>query len=434
MMLARRLPRFRAAQRALSVLAEREAWSRQQIEAFQLERLNQLWRHARQTTPYYRTLAEQHALPEQFEKLAEYAERMPVLDKQQLRTGADSLLSETRPAGAWHRTGGSTGTPLAVYWSHAAHREMLQHKYRMEQAWGVDLFDPKAFLWGHAASFAQGWRGAYQRMAQPWIDRLRNRTRLNAYHLGRADLERYLRVLQDRKIVTLYGYSSAVALLAEAAARQNVRLPHLRLAILTAEPADSSMLAACREGFGAAAAIEYGSVECGMLATGMPDGTLRVCEDVVYLETVCRDDGFCDLLVTVLNNPSFPLFRYAIEDVAPAPLEKPETGYAVLESVAGRSNDFLISRSGSKVHSLAVKHALEALRHVRRFRATQDKTGGVTLWLETAESSAAIERQTTAVQKRLTDLLEGRPVAVEAVAKLEGNRAGKHRWVTSELA
>ncbi len=57
-------PRFRAAQRAMAELEAREQWSRNDIEAWQLERLNELWAHAIQYVPYYRQLAITNRLPE----------------------------------------------------------------------------------------------------------------------------------------------------------------------------------------------------------------------------------------------------------------------------------------------------------------------------------------------------------------------------------
>ncbi len=46
MKIARFLPRFRDAYRSFGELENRESWSRAQIEAFQLQRLNKVWSHA----------------------------------------------------------------------------------------------------------------------------------------------------------------------------------------------------------------------------------------------------------------------------------------------------------------------------------------------------------------------------------------------------
>ena len=430
MPLARYLPRFRRAYAALSQLADREAWPRQSIEQYQLDRLNETWSHAQRYVRYYRALADSAGLPEQFESLAHYSQVMPVLSKQQVRKSADELHSRSARPGSWHRTGGSTGVPMRVFWSHQAHREMLWRKYRMEQAWGLDIFDKKAFLWGHAASFAPGLRGMWQRQSQPWLDLMRNRTRFNAYCLGHEDLRSYLAIMRDRKIQCLYGYSSAVNLLAKEAELLDWELPDLKLAILTAEPTDATMLASCKRGLGCEATIEYGSVECGIIATGMPGRELVIAEDRVFLESVPNDLGQHDLIVTVLNNPSFPLLRYAIEDTTSEAITKPEIGFARLSTVAGRSCDALVAKSGRLVHALAVKHALESMSNARRFSAHQYSSGDVVLTIEA--SSSPQESELTAAAKKLTELLEGCHVTTDVVQAIEGNKSGKHRWVTSE--
>ena len=67
------------------------------------------------------------------------------------------------------------------------------------------------------------------------------------------------------------------------------------------------------------------------------------------METVPREDGRFDLVVTVLGNASFPLLRYAIGDVTDEPLGMPSTGFAILSNVAGRHDDLVISRTGRPV-------------------------------------------------------------------------------------
>lgn len=432
MKLARYLPRFRRAYHALSELEAREQWSRTEIANYQLERINDQWQHAIKNVPFYRNLRAEKSLPQTFDSLEYFSKAVPITEKSQVNFRNEEFLAENHAAGKWHRTGGSTGQPLKIFRTHSSHCRMLWQKYRMEQAWGLDFFDRKAFLWGHAASFAPGFAGIVQRVALPILDWMRNRIRLNAYQLAPADLAGYAREIVKKRIKVIYGYSSAVTLLARESQRQEVEFPDLELAILTAEPADSSMLATCEAGFGCPAVIEYGSVECGIIATGMPDGTLRVREDAIYLEALPREDGRYDLIVTVLDNPAFPLLRYSIEDITDEPLSYERSGFAVLKNVSGRSNDVLIAQSGRPIHPLAVKHAIESHSEVRRFSAHQSIDGDVQLTIEAEDSVTTSDFE--AARIRLEELLENQPVTVQLLSRIPVNRAGKHRWVTSDLA
>ncbi|MEM1444753.1 MAG: hypothetical protein AAGF84_01750 [Planctomycetota bacterium] len=422
------LPRFRKLDRALSTLADAEAWPRERIEAHQLERIHALWTHAVRCVPYYRALHETRPFPEAFESLDHFCSAVPLLPKDVVRAEPARLLAEGYEAGRWHRTGGSTGVPMRVFWSRDAHQTGLRIKYRAEAARGLGVFDRKAFLWGHGASMAGGWRGAVARLRQPVEDRLRRRMRLSAYRLGQADLDGYLDAIARFAPLGLYGYSSAVSLLAQAARRRAWECPSLRLVTLSAEPAYDWIVREAAEGLGAEVLVEYGSVECGVMATQDARGDLRIREDHVLLETLPADEeGRYPLVVTVLYNPAFPLIRYPIGDLTSAPIDKPAVGFTRLADVLGRDNDLLWSKQGRAVHPLAVKHVVEHVGEVRRFSAHQKADGSLEVLLET---NAVVP--VDPIADRLSQLLSGFVVRVRCVDALEGNAAGKHRWVLSD--
>jgi phenylacetate-CoA ligase len=431
MKLLRLLPRFRAAYRALDELRRRETWSRADVETFQLQRLNTLWAHAVRDVEYYRELRKERDLPARFSSLDEFRALVPLLPKDRVRSSPRAFLSRCAGRGSWQRTGGSTGTPMNVYWGAEAHQEMLRAKYRVDASWGVDIFDRKVFLWGHAGSFAPGLAGCAARLRQPLEDRLRNRLRLSAYRLGPEDLAHYLKRLETFAPVSLYGYSTALSLLAQYAGSAGFRCPSLKLAILSGEPAFRHLIDAVRRGFDVPAIVEYGAVECGFIAGEGPDRTLRVREDMTMVETLPRTDGLFDIVVTVLNNPAFPLIRYVIEDVTAVPLEIPPAGFAVLHDVCGRRNDMVVGRSGRLVHSQGIKHVFEHCPGVRRFRAHQNIAGDLFV---TVEALSPALPDTTEARKQLRELLDGYPVTIDVVDALPGTLAGKHRWIVSEMA
>jgi phosphoenolpyruvate mutase len=432
MKLLRHLPRFRKAARALHTLAERERWSRGQIEAFQLDRLNALWQHAIAHVPYYRQLAAAAHLPARFDSLEAYQASMPILPRATIQANPRAFLSERAAPGRWVCTGGSTGTPLNAYWGRSAHLEMLQARYRLHDAWGVDVFDRTAFLWGHSASFQRGLAGTMAWLRQPVEDWLRNRIRLSAYHLGRDDLRDYLRRIAAFRPAAMYGYSRAVYMLACEAEASHFHCDSLKLITLTGEPAHDHLSETIERAFKVPAVAEYGSVECGFLAGEGVDRSLRVREDLVLMETLPRDDGRHDIVVSVLNNPSFPLFRYAIADVTDARLKLPEQGFAVLHDIAGRDNDLILTRSGRPLHSARFdalfKYGTDV---IRQFRVRQHADGTLTVALELNDSSASLDL--SILERKIRNLVEGYPVKVETVPTLPPTLAGKHRLVLSDL-
>jgi phenylacetate-CoA ligase len=432
------LPRFRRAARDMKVLEEREAWSRAEIEAFQVERLNHLWAHATGHVPYYANLARERRLPERFGSVDEFTGAVPILPKILVRQRASELISVRAGRGEWHYTSGSTGIPMAAYWSFDAHRESLCVKYRSYAAWGVNVFDRTVFLWGHGASEERGLRGWWSHVRQPYTDRLRSRLRISACNLAKPALREYLRKIQAFRPAMLYGYSRALYLLAIEAEAAGFKCDSLRLVVATSEPAWPHMIDRMQRAFGAQVIREYGAVECGIIATDVPPHPiLRVREDHVLLETLPRDDSRYDIVATVLNNPSFPLIRYAIGDVTDDEIARPQKGFASLSGVAGRNNDLLRTHSGDYLHWLHIEYAVSETVQavVRRFAVYQRSDGSVQTDVELDDPlrAADVARDLEALRNYLQDRLEGYPVTVRAVDCVAQTAAGKHVVVRSEL-
>jgi phenylacetate-CoA ligase len=438
MTVVRWLPRFRAADRLIRELKDRETWPRAQVEAFQLDRLNQVWARAIADVPYYRALAAERRLPGSFDSIAEFTAAVPVLPRTIVKERPRELLSNSPDAGSWKYSSGSTGRPISAFWSSIAHRESLAAKYRFYASYGVDVFDRTVFLWGGGSSLKPGLVAWAMRQRQPCIDRLRNRLRLSALHLSRENLRQYLRAIQAFRPAMIYGYSRALYLLAaEAEAMGGFRCDSLKVIVASAEPAWPHMIQRIARAMNVPVAREYGAQECGIIATDAPDGTLRTRDDQVLVETRDAGDGQYDLLITVLTNPSFPLIRYAVGDRTDRPIEYPEIGFATLGSIAGRNYDFLRSKRGEYVHWVHIENAISgfAQQTIRRFRIHQRADGAVHVQIEPDERASPETRKTqlAGFERFLRERLEGYPVFLHIVDQVEQTAAGKHLVVVSDL-
>lgn len=424
------LPRFRQAHAAVRAMAERETWDSNRVRAFQLARLNEIWSHAISSVPYYRDLYSRLGLPERFGSLDQFCSCVPVLEKAEVKKAPRRFLSERPRPGRWHYTGGSTGTPMAVYWEKESYLEVLRCKYRFHELWGVGLFDRTAFLWGHGASFAPGWRGRIARMSQPVEDRLRNRLRLSAYSLAPDDLDRYLEELAVFRPALLYGYSSAVYLLARHAAGKGTVPGGLKAVICAAEALLPEFVSTIEEALGAPALSEYGSIELGLIACEDRSRTLRVREDTVLVETIPDGLGRYRIVCTNLKNPSFPLLRYDIGDLTDEPLGE-GSGFHTIGRVLGRDNDCLYTTDGHPVHPEIITHILEHHTAIRRFQARQTTAGEVVLQIETNSRERHVDP--VAVGQQLSRVLKGYAVNVQITDAIPPTVGGKHRWIVSEL-
>jgi phenylacetate-CoA ligase len=341
------------------------------------------------------------------------------------------LVCEHKAPGFWIQTGGSTGTPTPVYKDHGAHGWALATQYYHRHRLGAGIFSPMGMLWGHSVSFAPGAKGWLKKIALPLEDWLRNRLRLSAYDLSPASLDQYLIRLRRFRPVLLYGYATAVYLLADAVERTGGQWPELKAIVTTSEVLPETMRYRIGAAFGVVPCEEYGAIECGDIATSMPGKGLEIEEHNVFLETVPNDHGSYDILVTSLWNQTMPFLRYRIGDCCGQPVEGVPVGYRSLGRVIGRANDNLVGGDGRVVHSEAVPHILKYYeRCIRRFTAVQAEDGAITVHVE------PLAGQTVPVadlERRFSDLLR-RPVTIRLSDRLPtGSAAGKHRWVVSHF-
>jgi len=357
---------------------------------------------------------------------------MPVLQKSTVRTSRGDLLSERTGSGKWHLTGGSTGTPTQVFRDWDAQYELLRNRYRFHASWGLDIFDRWAHLWGHAASFTPGLKGYFERVRRPIEDYVRNRLRLSAYRLGSEDLQRDLSLIAKFDPVAIYSYSTAGYLLARECEKLDLSFPSLKLVNLTAEPAFPHIVAQVERSFGVPCIVEYGSCECGFLAGEAPDRTIRIRDDYAFLESLPRNDGRYDIVITVLTNSAFPLIRYAMGDVTDKPIQKPAVGFSILSNIGGRDNDLIVSHDGEPLHCLWFDDVIENYSAVRRYRIHQHARGNLTVTCELTQPNAQLDtNHLTAVVQNYV----GYPVEILIVTEMPlVSAAGKHRWIMSDMA
>lgn len=437
MRLLRFLPRFQQAYRATRQLAEREQWSRAEIEAYQLDAVNRVWLHAIRHVPYYRKLREDHGLPERFATLEEYRGSVPLLPKSTVRQSPRQFLSDRAEPGTWERTSGSTGMPLRLYHDAASHRLMQHAKYRLYEAWGIDILDRSAYLWSRPDITLSTFSGAWNSWRLRAKDALRGRKRFSAFNLSDQALESCLRQMERFQPRALYGFSHALFLLARQASERGFSHNWLKAVIMTSEPATPRMRNTVQSALHAPAVVEYGATECELIAGSYPDGSLRVREDLVLLETLPDAAQGYQLVISVLANASFPLLRYQIEDATSAPLDFPRQGLAVLPGgISGRRDDLIQTRTGRYLHPASIDSIFEDLVEIaaiRRYRAHQVHTGAleVQIELDVARQGNLNVKQLT---EALTALLEGYPVHIRLTPELQRSASSKHRAITSELS
>ncbi len=391
---------------------------------------------AQGAVPYYRTLFQQARFdPRQLASLADLRQ-VPFLTKPLIRANGAELRAENAGRLIRCNTGGSSGEPLVFHMGMERVSHDVAAKWRVTRWWGVDIGDPEIVLWGSPIEI-----GAQDRLRA--LRDLLFRTRLlPAFDMSEARLDQYLRVIRRMRPRMMFGYASAMALLAAHArsSGQTLEDAGVRVVFVTGETLYPDQRQVIEEVFGAPVANGYGARDAGFIAHQCPQGSLHVSSEHIVVELVDGEgdpvapgeDG--EIVVTHLATGAFPFIRYRTGDMAvqsrhPCACGR---GLPVLEQVLGRSTDFIRTRSGVVMHALALIYEVRGQPGVRAFKFLQAADHSIDLQIAAGrEFTSEVEARTLAGLRRR--LGSETPIRIARVEHIPPEKSGKHRYVVSQI-
>lgn len=416
---------------------ERSQWlSPTALQALQLERLRALLSVAGAEVPYYRELfARVGFQPAHFSGLSDLV-RIPFLTKPLIREHSQALAHPQAVGLGRSSTGGSSGEPLIFGLGRLRVSHDVAAKWRATRWWGVDIGDPETVVWASPIELG----------AQDRVRLLRDalfRTRLlPAFEMSEARLDEFLQALRHQRPRMLFGYPSALALLARHAERRERAMTNLgcRVAFTTGERLYDEQRSLIGRVFGCPVANGYGGRDAGFIAHECPSGGMHITVEDIVVEIVDADGRPLppgqpgEVVVTHLASSDFPFIRYRTGDVAVLQdgLCPCGRGLPRLQEIQGRSNDFLVALDGARLQSAALTYVLRELPGIEAFKIVQDSLELTRVMLVV---TAAFERSCVAAivagfQRRLG---AGVQVQVEFVPAIAPERSGKYRYIISHV-
>ncbi len=411
-------------------------WDQERIERLQLQRLRELLIHAQKHVPYYRDLFAQARFdPLQLHDVAQLA-RLPLLKKADISAQRDAFKSDVARSLARFNTGGSSGEPLVFYIG----KERISHdvaaKWRATRWWDVDIGDKEVVVWGSPIELKA------QDRVRAWRDKMLRSTLLPAFDMGAPRLDHFIEKIRKIRPKILFGYPSALSLIANHARTNNVTLNNLgiRVAFVTSERLYDEQRLQIGAAFGCRVANGYGGRDAGFIAHECPQGGLHITAEDVIVEIVDHDGHpvprgeLGAIVVTHLATRDFPFIRYATGDVgALARSSCPcGRGLPLLQRIEGRSTDFLVAQDGTVMHGLALVYILRDLPQIRAFKIIQES---VTL---TRVLLVALPLLDFAARQKIENQFKARlgaavVIVIDDVADIAPEASGKFRYVISKV-
>jgi phenylacetate-CoA ligase len=403
-----------------------------QLQEIQLVRLREHLQFAFDHVPYYRRLLTEHDIvPGRIYSLDDFR-RVPFLTRDLLRAHFDDLRARIRLRGVQRvATGGSTGSPVTVLVDAERTGFGQAARLRSHRWFGLEPGAREVVLWGSPIELGRQDR---LRSARDW---LLNSALLSAFDLGETALARYASFIGRFRPEKLYGYASALSLMARYLSARSWRPPgSLKAVFTTAEPLFDFQRQAIAEAFGCAVATEYGARDGGLMATECPAGSLHVPAEGILVEVENGgSNGLGEIVVTNLYSDAMPIIRYRTGDLGrldPTPCSCGR-GLPRLQAVEGRRTDFLVTPDGRVLHALSVIYILRETPGLSSFRVVQesiDRLGVLVVPRGPLPGDAS-----DALQAKIRRLMgPGVEVSVETVSVLPFEASGKFRYVVSKVA
>lgn len=294
----------------LKQLRADEAWTPDQIAAFQIRALQETVSHARATAPYYTDYPRIEV--RNFDSLR----ALPVLTRESVRENREQFLSRDIPP---HQrvvagTTGTTGGNLEVAYTEKLARENWAFLLR-QRAWaGVEPRQPRITFFGARVVPTTRTTPPY------WTRNLPERQILcSIFHLSEKTAADYLKFLHEHHGEVLEGFPSVLSILADFAVSRGETIP-MRAVFTSGEPLYPAAREKIESAFQANIFDSYGMTEyCGLIQQ-CENGEMHLAPEYGFLEILDEhnnpvagdEEGY--FVWTGFLNHAMPLLRYRIGD------------------------------------------------------------------------------------------------------------------------
>ena len=412
---------------------ERSQWlSANRVRELQFDRLKRHLEFAYQHALYYRRLFDEHGIqPDQIKDFADFR-RIPFLTRESLRDQFGGLRASAPIRGVQKiSTGGSTGSPVTVLVDPIRNSFVDAARLRSHRWFDADVGVREIVLWGSPIEIT---RQDYIRYAR---DRLLNSRLLSAFDMGKTSLAKYSDIIVRYRPVKMYGYASALYLLARYFQETKRKPPpSLKVVFATAEPLFDFQRKAIQDVFGVSVAVEYGARDAGLMANECPNGGLHIPAEGMLIEVErCGSDAAGEIIVTNLYSRAMPIIRYRTGDVG----ELGDgacacgRGLPLLKSVQGRQTDFILTSDGRVIHALAVIYVLRECPEIEKFQVVQQSASEINVIIvPRAELRESVQTKIHADLQKL--LGTNTQINITIASTISTSPSGKFRYVVSKVA
>ncbi len=395
--------------------------SRTEIESFQFRRLKQLLEHAKVNVPFYGELYKEINLAS-INSLKDLV-LLPRITQQQIRNiNPDTLLDKRLQKDRMLKftTSGTSSEPTTHYISRKENeiRQIKTMRSMIELGWRP--------WW----SMVSVWR-SLEKKSYSWAQRLINGKRFTVSINQPA--EQQLKEVREYRPDILYGLTSCIEVIADyLIATDQQYKPKVLLTGGEVKPAKTAEKFA--KAFGQKGYQRYGAVECGIMAYPMKGSQyMYIDEDSFILEVLDEHDqqvseGSGRVVITTLDQFSFPMIRYEIGDVLTFATDEPRSknNYKKIKSIDGRIANTITLKNGQIMPYQVALELYTCLNLVSKFQFLHDGKQNVLFCYVKKE-----DQTDESVQQAVLNYLKINKEVIDfkSCDEIKSEKSGKFSWV-----
>ncbi len=417
--------------KTLKQLRKSQYLDQDEIQARQDQALVKIVRHAVDTTPFYRNRFKLAGIdPSEVRSIADL-QWLPLLTKHDVREHQDQIISSkfSKKDLRLAKTGGSTGEALRIYCDEPGIQMRAAATLRSDEWSGWRLGQPHGAVWGNppvAKTMRNKLRGALK-------DRF---IFLDTMKIDDEAIDDFVQDWATLRPGLLFGHAHSIFILAEALRSRDCTLNPSGI-ISTSMMLLPSERRVIEEVFGVPVTNRYGCEEVSLISCECEqhDG-MHLNSDHVIVEFIRDDGSICEpgedgrIVVTELINFGMPMIRYEVGDRGvPSDRVCPcGRGLPLMETVTGRTADFLIAEGGFKVAGISIiENSLTKIPNLKQMQIIQEAplvvhvnlVPGDKFNLETADMLTGSLREM---------LGQGMSVNINLVDRIAQEKSGKYRF------
>ncbi len=349
-------------------LEKSQWWSRQQLEEYQLKKIQEMLTMCQKHSPFYQKRWKDAGIDISTIKSFQDFTKVPYTTKEDLKKYADEMVPDifNKDNLIKTRTGGTTGSPANFYLTKDVEQKETAF-FVLYWSWhGCNFFKtPMAFF-----------RGSYEEKEE--IEQYGNKYYLPIWNLTQNKIRYYIDFINKEKIQFIHGYPSMIYELFRRAKIDGKRI-NLKGVFFASEKPYQFQKDFIEKNFSVPVYAHYGHNETSALFMQCKyNNAYHIIPQYGYVEfEPLEGTPYHEIIATGFINKATPLIRYRTEDYVilqkdtpcPCKREYPK----IVKDIIGRTGDLIYTPKGTVIQPNHLEYAIRFIKHFKDCQVVQDR-------------------------------------------------------------